>query len=979
MAYGFTLRQRQRTAQSLLRLPRSGAANTVPPEPPMEFASLAMYLPAWNGPFAMTAREFVRASQQRLFRADEALLSMNGTDFTILCVLKITAKPANVVMLVGKRNLVGLDPIAEYRLLWNNVNDRFEFRVTNSANTLTTLIVAATPAPPAIGTTYHIRCGFRTATGTVFISVNDAAESTALHTILGAPQDVNDGTNDFEVGGSSATDLWSDSVISQVRLLKRDLTAGEATAVYNSGAGVREEQLPATIRDDSNTVYVASWPLDEESGSARDLRNGLTLTATNAPVGVHGHVETFPLPGMRIARWYTQVAPFVVAKQDTHGEKPLFVDVLENGRVRAYVEGDKASCTELVIDDTQGTTAQPFEFIAATAFDGSGKWQGVTDSIDRSVPRAAFLAGGGCDAVGARVYDAAGLRRHFGAITDAIRNTTDALYAVALWVKPTGYNNDFITSQHLDATATYDWNFQHSGTTSANSAYNFNMGPDVGTGTSAATPAGTPVAGAWAFLLGWYDPVADTVNLRVNDGAIYSTAAGGAFPNVSDKLTIGGSLAAAGNHFNGSISKMAVFRPTAASFIPEMSCALYNFGAGLKRGAYSAQQVTDWNPVATYDLDEASAASAANDSTGSLDIPAVNDPGVGSGPEEGMDDTKIGFSASATLCGNTALSTLTVPQATPHVWNAVFDGANSVMRKNGVSVGVAGNPGTTGVDLGKFAIMRFDGRQSALGIFAPLLTGGQRNGTTNWLKNLHNNTEGGATSFPDPALMGTLLYRITPDLPANVFTDTGGTTEVTADGDAVARLNATVGGINFQQATATNRPLYRAGGPGGRSVLMADGVNDFLESSSQISLTGSFHIFIVLRTASLIAAQSIFSHDTLTKAHIGVSGGFLNMRVVAAGSISSADIAWGITDNEWGLLEVKRDGSNKVDAAFNGGAFTRLFADVAQVGTFALERIFNHTSADSWRGGLADALFFSGAPTRVSVLDLLNNMYELEL
>jgi len=358
----------------------------------------------------------------------------------------------------------------------------------------------------------------------------------------------------------------------------------------------------------------------------------------------------------------------------------------------------------------------------------------------------------------------------------------------------------------------------------------------------------------------------------------------------------------------------------------------------------------------------------------------VNDPGVGGGPEEGMDDTKIGFSSSATLCGNTALSTLTVPQATPHVWNAVFDGANSVMRKNGVSVGVAGNPGTTGVDLGKFAIMRFDGRKSALGVFNPLLTGGNRNGTTNWLKNLHNNTEGGATSFPDPALMGTLLYRITPDLPANVFTDTGGTTEVTADGQAAARVNATVGGINFQQATAANRPLYRAGGPGGRSVLMADGVNDQINSSSGMSFTGAFHWFFLCRIFSkdLVGSQQALMSCTIghaSSALVGLDSGNLNIQIFGGASQTS----WTITDNTWGVLEIKRDASNKVDAGFNGGAFVRMYGDVAQSGTTELSRIFNEGGFSFWRGGLADALFFSGAPTRVSVLDLLNNMYELEL
>lgn len=77
-----------------------------------------------------------------------------------------------------------------------------------------------------------------------------------------------------------------------------------------------------------------------------------------------------------------------------------------------------------------------------------------------------------------------------------------------------------------------------------------------------------------------------------------------------------------------------------------------------------------------------------------------------------------------------------------------------------------------------------------------------------------------------------------------LFKDVAGTTPVTADGDAVARVNDKSGnGHNLLQSSAALRPLYRTAG--GLSWLELDGVDDTLSTST---------IFLTLQVPSYIAA-----------------------------------------------------------------------------------------------------------------------------
>jgi len=84
-----------------------------------------------------------------------------------------------------------------------------------------------------------------------------------------------------------------------------------------------------------------------------------------------------------------------------------------------------------------------------------------------------------------------------------------------------------------------------------------------------------------------------------------------------------------------------------------------------------------------------------------------------------------------------------------------------------------------------------------------------------------------------------------------LFTDTSGTTKVSAAGQAVARVNDfSPNSANLTQATGASMPLYQVDGSG-RPYLSFDGSNDWLQSGTlDYSAVSTFSLIIGLYKAS---------------------------------------------------------------------------------------------------------------------------------
>lgn len=112
-----------------------------------------------------------------------------------------------------------------------------------------------------------------------------------------------------------------------------------------------------------------------------------------------------------------------------------------------------------------------------------------------------------------------------------------------------------------------------------------------------------------------------------------------------------------------------------------------------------------------------------------------------------------------------------------------------------------------------------------------------------------------AAAISAAAAAGADLFYVKSDL-TNVFSDTAGTTPLTAVGQPIARLNSVVGSaIAFTQSTATSRPLLARGA--NRYTMDFDGTDDALLASAVPFTSGDDMVIIVAGQAADSAAVRI--------------------------------------------------------------------------------------------------------------------------
>jgi hypothetical protein len=92
-------------------------------------------------------------------------------------------------------------------------------------------------------------------------------------------------------------------------------------------------------------------------------------------------------------------------------------------------------------------------------------------------------------------------------------------------------------------------------------------------------------AGTWYFLAGWYDSVAQTLNLQLDNGTPVSQACVNGSQDLSSGFAIGRVGAVAGFSFNGAIDSVSFWKRVLTS---DERTALYNSGDGLDYDEWDA-------------------------------------------------------------------------------------------------------------------------------------------------------------------------------------------------------------------------------------------------------------------------------------------------------------------------------------------------------------------------------------------------------
>lgn len=125
------------------------------------------------------------------------------------------------------------------------------------------------------------------------------------------------------------------------------------------------------------------------------------------------------------------------------------------------------------------------------------------------------------------------------------------------------------------------------------------FGAYVGSGSALST-------GAWHFLMGYHDSVANTIGISV-DGAAFATAADTTITTTATAFNIGHFLGATyhdGRAANWAFGKNPVGGISALT--TTIKNALYNAGAGVRYSDISAANHTTWGTISWWELDEES-------------------------------------------------------------------------------------------------------------------------------------------------------------------------------------------------------------------------------------------------------------------------------------------------------------------------------------------------------------------------------------
>lgn len=172
--------------------------------------------------------------------ADNASMSMGGTDFTIAGWVRLESKPA-VVQTVIARYSNATAAQREYIVRYATGADRFQFYIVTytggvpGVGTTLSLAQADTFGAVSTATWYFVACKYVLASRINYISINGGAwNASAAHAV---GQSMADTATLTAVGAYSDPLFHWDGLLDELCVYRRAVTDDEITWLYNGGAG----------------------------------------------------------------------------------------------------------------------------------------------------------------------------------------------------------------------------------------------------------------------------------------------------------------------------------------------------------------------------------------------------------------------------------------------------------------------------------------------------------------------------------------------------------------------------------------------------------------------------------------------------------------------------------------------------------------------------------------------------------------------
>lgn len=197
--------------------------------------------------------------------------------------------------------------------------------------------------------------------------------------------------------------------------------------------------------------------------------------------------------------------------------------------------------------------------------------------------------------------------------------------------------------------------------------------------------------------------------------------------------------------------------------------------------------------------------------------------------------------------------------------------------------------------------------------------------------------------------------------PTQMFTDTGLTTPVTADGDAIAGVTDKSGQANhLTQGTAGNRPLYKVNRINGWPTALFDNTNDFLSRTTYTggAISQPDTLFLVVKVATTASFQEPMDGITARQILYDADGTHWGMY---AGSTWTSSIAYST-------------GTTMVAVGVFNGASSHLYRDggageVMQPGSGTINGIRFGMGGDAvpLNGEVGQGLIYTGALTAAQI------------
>lgn len=193
------------------------------------------------------------------------------------------------------------------------------------------------------------------------------------------------------------------------------------------------------------------------------------------------------------------------------------------------------------------------------------------------------------------------------------------------------------------------------------------------------------------------------------------------------------------------------------------------------------------------------------------------------------------------------------------------------------------------------------------------------------------------------------------------WTDNSRRSTITKDGSDKVSQGGELSGQanNLVQGTGAAQPTFTDKHINDKSVLTYDGTADHMDTTSSIALTGEFSMFFVLNNQD-IASTRMFCGNNADDNKLGTTNlGKEFIRIIDGGS--SFQTASVPAEDATYLLTLQRNSADKIDRAYNGAVFTRIFADAAQSGTSSWDVFGTSNSALFWQGDMAEIIIYSRA------------------